>query len=143
MEERFGFLQCATAAEVTAAFSTVKCERMVSVAQRLAGHVSRLIENNTLVPRKLFDMVRHDCYTFTHIINVAGFAALLAEKIGYRDAIVKEQITVAAILHDVGKRFVPASLLCKKGTLTGGGMATDRGSSPTWLRRVVRSRGPQ
>ena len=119
VEERFGFLQCATAAEVTAAFSTFKCERMVSVAQRLAGHVSRLMENNTLVPRKLFDMVRHDFYTFTHIINVAGFAALLAEKLGYRDAVVKEQITIGAILHDIGKRFVPATLLCKKGTLTG------------------------
>jgi HD-GYP domain-containing protein (c-di-GMP phosphodiesterase class II) len=117
-EERFAFLQSAAAVEVTAAFNTIKCDRFVTLAQGLAKQISTLLEHNALVPRKLFAMVQHDFYTFTHLTNVAGFATLLAEKLGYTDPLVKEQITAGALLHDIGKRFIPATLLCKKGVLS-------------------------
>jgi HD-GYP domain-containing protein (c-di-GMP phosphodiesterase class II) len=52
------------------------------------------------------------------VTNVAGFANLLADKLGFTDPTTKEQITAGALLHDIGKRFIPASLLCKKGALS-------------------------
>jgi HD-GYP domain-containing protein (c-di-GMP phosphodiesterase class II) len=118
VEEKFSFLQSATAAEVNAAFSTIKCDRAVSLAQKLSKQISQLLEQNTLVPRKLFAMVRHDFYTFTHVTNVASFATLLAERLGYTDPVEKEQITAGALLHDIGKRFIPPTLLSKKDPLT-------------------------
>jgi HD-GYP domain-containing protein (c-di-GMP phosphodiesterase class II) len=117
-EEKFSFLQSATAAEVNAAFSAIKCDRAVSLAQTLSKQIAELLSQNTIVPRKLFAMVRHDFYTFTHVTNVAGFAALLAEKLGYTDPAEQEQITAGALLHDIGKRFIPSSLLTKKGALS-------------------------
>ncbi len=117
-EERFSFLQSAMAVEVNAAFNMIKCDRFVSLAQSLSKQISKLLEGNTIVPRKLFAMVQHDFYTFTHVTNVAGFATLLAEKLGYTDPTIKEQITAGALLHDIGKRFIPAALLSKKGALT-------------------------
>ncbi len=117
-EERFSFLQSVMAVEVNAAFNMIKCDRFVSLAQSLSKQIAKLLERNTVVPRKLFAMVQHDFYTFTHVTNVAGFATLLAEKLGYTDPTIKEQITVGALLHDIGKRFIPAALLGKKGALT-------------------------
>lgn len=117
-EERFAFLQSAAAAEVNAAFTMIKCDRFVAVAQNLAKQISALLEHNTLIPNKLFAMVQHDFNTFAHLTNVAGFATLLAEKLGYTDPFIKEQITAGALLHDIGKRFIPATLLSKKGVLS-------------------------
>lgn len=117
-EERFAFLQSAAAVEMTAAFNMIKCDRFVELAQGLSQQVVKLLEENTIVPRTLFAMVQHDFYTFTHITNVAGFANLLAEKLGFNGPGEREQITVGAFLHDIGKRFIPASLLTKKGSIT-------------------------
>jgi HD-GYP domain-containing protein (c-di-GMP phosphodiesterase class II) len=117
-EERFSFLQSAAAVEMNAAFNIIKCDRAVSLAQGMAKQIVKLLEGNTIVPRKLFAMVQHDFYTFTHVTNVAGFANLLADKLGFTDLAIKEQITAGALLHDIGKRFIPSSLLCKKGALS-------------------------
>lgn len=117
-EERFSFLQSATAAEVNVAFSALKCDRAVSLAQEMSQQISRLLEEDSIVPRKLFAMVRHDFYTFTHVTNVAGFATLLANKLGLSDSAEKPQITAGALLHDIGKRFIPSTLLAKKGALS-------------------------
>jgi HD-GYP domain-containing protein (c-di-GMP phosphodiesterase class II) len=117
-EERFSFLQSATAAEVNAAFNAIKCDRAVSLAHDLSKQISHLLAQSTIVPRKLFAMVRHDFYTFTHVTNVASFATLLAERVGFTDPAEREQITAGALLHDIGKRFIPATLLTKKGTLS-------------------------
>jgi HD-GYP domain-containing protein (c-di-GMP phosphodiesterase class II) len=65
----------------------------------------------------LFEILRHDFYTFTHITNVASFATLLAEELGFNEPGERERITIGALLHDVGKKFVPASVLCKPGKL--------------------------
>lgn len=117
-EEKFSFLQSATAAEVTAAFHAIKCDGAVSLAHSLSKQISHLLAQSTIVPRKLFAMVRHDFYTFTHVTNVASFAALLAERLGFADPVEREQITAGALLHDIGKRFIPATLLMKKGSLS-------------------------
>lgn len=117
-EERFSFLQSAVAVEVNAAFNLVKGDRFVSLAQGLSKQIAKLLDGNTIVPSKLFAMVQHDFYTFTHVTNVAGFATLLAEELGYTDPAIKEQITAGALLHDIGKRFIPARLLGKKGALS-------------------------
>ncbi len=66
---------------------------------------------------KLLSPVRtYSEYTYTHAINVAIIAMLIAETIGFDDFIVHE-IGFAALLHDVGKLFVPKEILEKKGKL--------------------------
>ncbi len=56
-------------------------------------------------------------YTYTHATNVAILSMFLAESIGLDDFIVHE-IGIAALLHDVGKLFIPQEILEKKGKLT-------------------------
>lgn len=50
--------------------------------------------------------------------NVAGYATVLAEQVGISDPDELSQITVGAMLHDIGKRHIPHELLTKPGRLT-------------------------
>lgn len=59
----------------------------------------------------------HDEYTFVHTINVALLSTALAEEVGMRGDTLLD-LTVAAVLHDIGKRMIPKSVLNKKGKLT-------------------------
>lgn len=62
------------------------------------------------------DLKRHDEYTFVHTVNVGILAAGLAEAVGLNAGVVRD-ITVAALLHDVGKRRTPLEVLNKAGKL--------------------------
>ncbi len=65
----------------------------------------------------LASLKTHDEYTFVHTINVALLSTSLAEEVGMRgDALL--DLTVAAVLHDIGKRMIPKSVLNKDGKLT-------------------------
>ncbi|MEM9353340.1 MAG: HD-GYP domain-containing protein [Planctomycetota bacterium] len=116
--ERFGVMQAAVALEVDVAFRLIKPSRFVSLSTQIADHITTLMGDSDLVPQSLFDVVQHDYYTFTHVTNSAGYAVLLAEKLGVSDPGVRKRIAAGALLHDIGKRFIPTKILCKPGRLT-------------------------
>jgi HD-GYP domain-containing protein (c-di-GMP phosphodiesterase class II) len=55
-------------------------------------------------------------YTFTHVTNVGVLTIAQAESLGFTGDHL-HQIGVAALLHDVGKLFIPEEILNKKGKL--------------------------
>ena len=116
--DRFVLLQLAVAMEVDLAFRLIKSDRLVNLSKRVAANISDLLEESQILPRGLFDVVQHDYYTFTHITNVAGFASLLAEKLGITNSEQRQLIAEGALLHDIGKRFIPSSVLQKPGALS-------------------------
>ena len=65
----------------------------------------------------LASLKTHDEYTFVHTINVALLSTALAEEVGLRGDTLLD-LTVAAVLHDIGKRMIPKSVLNKAGKLT-------------------------
>lgn len=115
--DRFALLQMAVSIELDLAFRLVRTNRMVSLSKRVANNISSMLAHNDVVPRGLFNVVQHDFYTFTHVTNVAGFALLLAERLGIGDEDQRQAIAEGALLHDVGKRFIPTEVLCKRGKL--------------------------
>ncbi|MCA9292448.1 MAG: HD-GYP domain-containing protein [Phycisphaerales bacterium] len=58
----------------------------------------------------------YDEYTFSHTVNVGLLASALATEVGLSKQQV-EDITVAALLHDIGKLQVPKLILNKEGPL--------------------------
>jgi HD-GYP domain-containing protein (c-di-GMP phosphodiesterase class II) len=115
--ERYAALQLAMSAEIEHATRLVDCGPYVAVADRIGRELTTLMTNNNVLPRELFQLARHDFNTFTHVTNVASYGVLLAEKLGLATGNELEQITKAAILHDIGKRFIPATILSKPARL--------------------------
>jgi HD-GYP domain-containing protein (c-di-GMP phosphodiesterase class II) len=58
-----------------------------------------------------------DEYTFTHSLNVCLLNLAQASSLGIKDELLND-IGLAAMLHDIGKLFVPVEVLTKPGALT-------------------------
>ncbi len=72
-------------------------------------------------PRNIVDMLEiletKDPATYAHSIRVSEIALQIALEMGMEDQHVLRNISVAALLHDIGKVFVPDEILFKKGGL--------------------------
>jgi HD-GYP domain-containing protein (c-di-GMP phosphodiesterase class II) len=92
---------------------------------------------------------RHHTDSYRHCLFVTGFAVAFAQHLGMREDD-QRRLTRAALLHDVGKAFVPVAILDKPGTLTeeevrvvrmhpqlGHGALVDEGSYPPEMLDVV------
>lgn len=115
--EHFAALQLAMAVEIEHAARMVDCGPYVCVAEKLGRELTSLLVGNRVLPRDLYCLARHDFNTFSHITNVASYAVILAEHLGLCDDNEFEPLAKAAILHDIGKRFIPASILSKPAKL--------------------------
>jgi putative nucleotidyltransferase with HDIG domain len=68
------------------------------------------------VCKQLAEVKSHDEYTFVHTVNVAILSAALGEAVGMKPNHVFD-LTLAALLHDVGKQHTPLTILNKPGKL--------------------------
>src|SRR5579864_3034923 len=59
----------------------------------------------------------HHTASFRHCLFVTGFAVAFAQHLGMREDD-QRRLTRAALLHDVGKAFIPVAILDKPGALT-------------------------
>lgn len=71
------------------------------------------------VCKQLAEVKNHDEYTFVHTVNVAILSAALGEAVGMKPNQVFD-LTLAALLHDVGKQRTPLTILNKPGKLDDG-----------------------
>jgi HD-GYP domain-containing protein (c-di-GMP phosphodiesterase class II) len=115
--ERFAALQLAMAVEIEHAARLIDAGPYIAVADKLGRELTSLLVNNNVLPRDLFRLARHDFLTFTHITNVASYGVIFAERLGLCADSQFEPLAKAAILHDIGKRFIPASILQKPAKL--------------------------
>lgn len=111
--DRFAALQLAVAVEVEHTARLIDCSKFVTLSGKVGRDISSFIASSNVIPRDLFRIARHDFNTFTHVTNVASYSVVLAERMGITDENELEQIATAAMLHDIGKRFIPASILNK------------------------------
>ena len=66
---------------------------------------------------QLTDIRVHDEYTFAHSVNVAMLSGMLGRLANMSDSDLHE-LTLGALLHDLGKVIVPPEILNKRGRLT-------------------------
>jgi HD-GYP domain-containing protein (c-di-GMP phosphodiesterase class II) len=90
----------------------------VKVASQLAGELVDIICAEERTVTSLFKLLSHDYYTFTHVTNVCVYTLALASRLGISNHQELIALGAGAILHDVGKRKVPAEILNKRGRLT-------------------------
>lgn len=111
--DQFAALQLAVAVEVERTSRLIDCSKYVALSEKVAHDLTTLIASNDVMPRDLFKIARHDFNTFTHVTNVASYCVVLAERLGITNQNELAQIATAAMLHEIGKRFIPASILNK------------------------------
>lgn len=116
--ERFDLLQTAVSNEVDRSLRQVCAGEYVHLSSRVGKQLRSLVRDQELLPGELYAIARHDSSTFAHVTNVAGYATILAHSLGVVDEDVLEEIATGAMLHDIGKRHIPASILTKAGRLT-------------------------
>ena len=116
-EERFAAMQLAVAVEIERTAQLLDCGPYIALSERTGRELAAMLATTDVLPRDLFRLARHDFNTFTHVTNVASYILVLAKRLGVTDRGDLEALAIGAMLHDVGKRHVPASILNKPSRL--------------------------
>jgi HD-GYP domain-containing protein (c-di-GMP phosphodiesterase class II) len=95
-----------------------KSGELVHAAAEFGRGLAEMMTENSLLFRELFRIVEHDFYTFTHVCNVSTYSVLLAQAMGENDPVRLAELAAAGLLHDIGKRHIPAAILNKTSRLT-------------------------
>jgi putative nucleotidyltransferase with HDIG domain len=83
--------------------------KILEVVERQGGNTATIL---------LLDSLKgYDEYTFTHSVNVAVISAAVARSIALEEEFI-DAIAHAALLHDIGKLYVPREIINKTGRLT-------------------------
>lgn len=85
---------------------------------RVSRAITTLIMNDPSSFSHLFAAAHHDFYTSTHMVNVAAYLVPLAYELGYRSSEDLTRVCEAGLLHDIGKVYVPETVLNKPGRLS-------------------------
>jgi putative nucleotidyltransferase with HDIG domain len=83
-----------------------------------------------------------DYKTYTHSVNVAMYTLHLAQRIGYKDPQLLEDIGIGTFLHDIGKCHVPERILNKPGKLTASEWRIIK-KHPVWGCQILSVHGVQ
>jgi putative nucleotidyltransferase with HDIG domain len=103
---------------------------MVKIFEKLPAGVPLTLNDIVEVENKVLKAIKHSslrewlttvgCHhagSYRHCLFVTGFAVAFAQHLGMREDD-QRRLTRAAVLHDVGKAFVPVAILDKPGELT-------------------------
>lgn len=83
----------------------------------LSENIVDEIVDNDLILFTLLELKNKDEYTYRHSVSVATFSLAIGISINLTIKDLKE-LFIGALLHDIGKLFIPSSILLKKGSLT-------------------------
>ena len=105
-------------------------EVMVKIFEKLPAGVPLTFDDIVQAENKILKAIKHSslrewltavgCHhtdSFRHCLFVTGFAVAFAQHLGMREDD-QRRLARAALLHDVGKAFVPVAILDKPGKLT-------------------------
>ena len=88
-----------------------------AAARGIIDSLSRLVYQDRTALMALTSLKRHDNYTFTHMVNVAGLSMAMARSLDLDGPMLRE-FGFAALMHDIGKVHTPPEILNKPDQLT-------------------------
>jgi len=91
---------------------------MLRKGKEIASHLVESIEEDIKCINGISSLAGHDYYTYYHSVRVATYAVAIAVKMDIRDNDSLKQIALGGILHDIGKKNVPLTVINKNGPLT-------------------------
>jgi HD-GYP domain-containing protein (c-di-GMP phosphodiesterase class II) len=91
--------------------------RLVEFTDAYATDLMSTLCDRACVLADLFSLMDHDYYTYSHATNVCVYCLALSDGLGISSEADLAAIATAALLHDFGKRKIPAAILNKPGKL--------------------------
>ena len=89
----------------------------VRKAKRLTQQMVDIIQTDESMLLGLTSIKNFDAYTFAHCVNVCILSMLIADRMRMSKPDVA-RLGVAALMHDIGKTYVPATILNSTGNLS-------------------------
>jgi len=87
-----------------------------AIEESIVGLISETIKSNNVLGR-IRRIDASDDYTYKHSINVCILSTMIGKWLGYKGKKLRS-LSMAALLHDIGKAKMPSEILNKKGKLT-------------------------
>jgi len=91
--------------------TTIPKEQMEMVKTVIEALMAVIFQSETLL-YTVADFLEKDDYTYRHSVNVTVLTILTAKTLNYPEIEIKD-IALGALLHDIGKIFVPSDLIKK------------------------------
>ncbi|HUO09503.1 MAG TPA: HD domain-containing phosphohydrolase [Phycisphaerae bacterium] len=85
---------------------------------KVSHAISTLVMKEGAAFSHLFATAQHDFYTATHMVNVGTWMTTLAFHMGIEDPALLNAACTAGMVHDVGKLYVPETVLNKTSRLS-------------------------
>ena len=85
----------------------------LSVVEDLVNYIIEMGDVN----KSLYDIQTYDNYTYLHSIDTGIMAIFLGISMNLKESELKE-LSIGAILHDIGKTKIPKEIITKPGKLT-------------------------
>lgn len=89
----------------------------LGLQRKVVAIIDDVLENKDVL-YNLVDLKIYDDYTYQHSVNVTILSVVMGINIGLSEKELKE-LALSAIIHDIGKVFIPSDILNKKSSLTG------------------------
>lgn len=115
--KRYTLIRDISQASFEAAYRNSEVDQMVDLVRELGPQLTDVLSDNDLILSELFSLMHHDDCTYTHSINVATYAMLLAKHLEMKEQECLGEVATGALLHDVGKRHIELAILNKPGRL--------------------------
>lgn len=90
---------------------------VVSSTKQIAGKIVDNVLDREELLMDMMEIKSYDNYTYSHSMNVGILSAMLASEIGIKRNRL-EDITLCALMHDLGKIDIPIEIINKKGAVT-------------------------
>ncbi len=114
---RIAFLSERAREVLRAAFESRDASKLVRKAMSISQDIVKLVSASGLVTADMYSMLRHDWCMFAHSFHVAAYTTILAREWGLDDRETLQSISLAALLHDIGKLRLPARVFSKADAL--------------------------
>ncbi len=85
--------------------------------KRLAQKAIHLVIEDESILMGMTMIKNYDEYTFNHSVNVSIYAMAMGKRLGFSKKILTE-LSITALLHDIGKSKIPREILNKPATLS-------------------------
>lgn len=114
--EKASVLRESSLALVEELFESPNVESALLHSRVVVNQFIDLMKQDAEAMSQLIGLSGHDFYTYNHSVDVSIYSLGLGQILGYSGEDLKE-IGLGGLFHDIGKRNIPLSIICKEGPL--------------------------